>query len=133
MTIEERLKDYILSKHRSVRAFAMSIGIPVSTINMIFKRGIENSSVTTVIRICRGLGISTDELAEGRITPVTTPTLDPVKLEDIFADTKHRILTAEGLTMDGKTMTDADIQSIVKSLDLLIEVQKNYNEFERRK
>lgn len=132
MTIEERLKDYILMKNRSVREFAMKIGMPVSTINMIFKRGIENSSVTTVIRICRGLGISTDELAEGRITPVGLPSLDPVKLEDIFGTAKQAIINADAITLDGEVLSASDIDAVIRSLDVIMEVQKNYTAFNKK-
>ncbi len=69
MTIEERLKDYILSRYNSVREFTIHADIPYTTLDSIFKRGIGNSSVNNVIKICRALNISADELADGNITP----------------------------------------------------------------
>ena len=69
MTIEEKLKNYILSKHNSVREFTIQADIPYTTLASVFNRGIGNSSVNTVIKICRALNISADELADGNIIP----------------------------------------------------------------
>lgn len=69
MTTEKMLKDYILSRYNSVREFTIQADIPYTTLDSIFKRGIGNSSVTNVIKICRALGISADGLADGRIEP----------------------------------------------------------------
>ena len=46
----------------SVRAFSEKAGLPYTTVRSILERGIENSSVNKVIRICEALGISIDEL-----------------------------------------------------------------------
>ena len=72
MTTEEQLKEFILSKYKSLRNFVNTSGIdiPYTTIDGIFKRGIGNSSVTTIIKLCQTLGISTDELANGNIVPI---------------------------------------------------------------
>lgn len=67
MTIEERLKDLILSKYKSIREFTNTIQIPYSTLDTILKRGIRNSNVDNVIKICESLNISADALANGDI------------------------------------------------------------------
>lgn len=67
MTIEEELKAFIRSRYGSVRAFSASSSIPYSTIATIFKRGVNQSSITSLMSICKVLGISVDQLAEGRI------------------------------------------------------------------
>lgn len=69
MKTEELLKDYILSRYSSIREFTSQANIPYTTLDSIFKRGIGNSSVSNVIKICKTLHISADELADGRITP----------------------------------------------------------------
>ncbi len=68
MSIEQKLKDLILSNYSSVREFSRMIDMPYSTLDSIFKRGIENASVSNIIRICTELSISVDELAHGNIT-----------------------------------------------------------------
>lgn len=71
-TSEDKLKDYILSKYKSVREFAIAIDMPYSTIDSIFKRGVRKASVDNVIRICDFLNISTDSLIDGRIEHKTS-------------------------------------------------------------
>lgn len=72
MTIEDRLKDYILLHYKSLRNFVNTsgIGIPYTTIDGIFKRGIYNSSISNILRLCEVLNISADELAKGNIVPI---------------------------------------------------------------
>lgn len=67
MPVEQELKNLILQRYRSVRAFSEETGIPYSTIDSIFKRGIENSSVSNIIKICRALNIDADALGDGKI------------------------------------------------------------------
>ena len=69
MSIEEQLRDLMIKKSGSVNKFAQECGLPQSTIFSIFQRGIGKANVSSVITICRALGISADELTEGRITP----------------------------------------------------------------
>ena len=69
MTIEEKLKNLILERYHSIREFAIYIDMPYTTLDSIFKRGIGNSSVTNIVKICKALHISTDALADGEIRP----------------------------------------------------------------
>ena len=64
---EDKLREYILSKYKSIREFTVSIDMPYSTIDSIFKRGIRKASVDNIIRICDFLNISTDALINGEI------------------------------------------------------------------
>jgi DNA-binding transcriptional regulator YhcF (GntR family) len=48
----------------SNRAFAEEIGIPPTTLQSMLTRGIGKASVDNVIKICRALGITVDELQE---------------------------------------------------------------------
>ena len=71
MTIEEKLKDYIISNYKSLRNFVNTSGVnmPYTTVDGIFKRGIGSASIDNVFRICDALGISADALIEGDIIP----------------------------------------------------------------
>ena len=124
MTKEEKLKQYILTRYKSIREFTQEIDLPYSTISTILKRGIDNSSVTNIIRICQALGISTDELAEGRIVPSATIVSKPIKIEDIIANTKQQIINSNNLTINNQLLNDSEVKSILNSLDLLLEIQK---------
>ena len=68
--IEEKLKTFILSKHKSISDFSKFIDIPYTTVYSILKRGVNKANVLNIIKICKALGISTDELAEGRIVVI---------------------------------------------------------------
>lgn len=46
----------------NMKSFAESNNIPYTTLRSIMQRGIGNASVNNVIKICEGLGITTDEL-----------------------------------------------------------------------
>lgn len=83
MTIEEKLKALMIEKSGSVNKFAHDAGLSTSTVATMFTRGINNTNVNTIIKICQGLHISADELAKGNVAPVfEDPALDLSKLTD---------------------------------------------------
>ncbi len=67
MTVEEQLKELILSRFKSVRAFAIAIDVPPSTINNIFTRGIGGVRLGTAIPMCIALNIDIAYLVSGEI------------------------------------------------------------------
>lgn len=67
MIIEEQLKQLILSKYKSIRAFTKEIDIPYSTIDTMLKRGIGGTSITTVLKVCNALNINADALIENKL------------------------------------------------------------------
>ena len=71
MTTEEQLRDLMIKKSGSVNKFAQEVGLSQSTIFSILSRGINKANIESIITICRALDISADELAEGRITPMS--------------------------------------------------------------
>ena len=125
MTKEDMLKNYILSKYRSVREFTMKNGIPYSTMATIFKRGIDNANVNNVIKICNALNISTDALAEGRIVPVIKEECEIVQIQEILDNAKKVLLTNTNLYLDEKKATKSDIAFFISGIDSLIKMKKN--------
>ena len=128
MTIEDKLKELILKRYHSVREFTISIDMPYTTMDSIFRRGIGNSSVSNVIKICKALGISADGLADGEIVPVKKHTAtflnDMIEVKDILDDTKD-ILTHSGfITLDGDPLNKSDIESIIDAMDVGVEIAK---------
>lgn len=77
MTVEEELKALILASYKSIREFSIALKMPYSTLDSIFKRGVENASIGNIIKICTALDLSVDELAAGRLAarqaPITSP------------------------------------------------------------
>ena len=51
------VRDEISRQYRSMRQFAFSVDIPLSTINSALHNGVGGSSFDTVMRICKILGI----------------------------------------------------------------------------
>ena len=80
MPIEEQLRQLILSKYKSVRAFTLEAQIPYSTVDNIFKRGIGGTAVTTVVKICDTLNITVEGITRGCIEYRNTVTSTPVQL-----------------------------------------------------
>lgn len=74
---EQKLQEYILTKYKSVRDFAMSINIPYSTITNMLKRGLLNSSCDLVLYVTDRLNLDIDELFSGRITLKIDTSLNP--------------------------------------------------------
>lgn len=58
MTKAEILKKEILKQYRSVRQFALDMGIPYSTLVTALERGIEGMAYGTVIRMCDKLNLN---------------------------------------------------------------------------
>ena len=133
MTIEEKLKELILKRYHSIREFTITVEIPYTTIDSILKRGIGNSSVSNVIKICKALGISADELADGRITPISRKVKTPVNFSDyieikeILSDTKERLTHSGELTLDGKPISKDGVESIIDALEVGVEIAKKRN------
>ena len=129
MTIEEKLKDLILSKYKSVREFTIVIDMPYTTIDSIFRRGVGNSSVSNVIKICKALGISADELADGKIVSVQNHIIpgDLSEIKDILSDTKARLIHHDNLTFNGDPVSDDTIDAIVHGIDVSLELAKRRN------
>ena len=65
--IENKIKVMILEKYGSIRRFANKIQVPYTTIDTIFKRGLLNANVLTVIKICNELDIDINELANNKV------------------------------------------------------------------
>ena len=86
MNIEETIKELMIKKCGSVNKFAKACGLPTSTVATMFTRGINNTNINTIIKICQALNISVDELANGRITylsDVERPVIEFEKLTEL--------------------------------------------------
>lgn len=54
----EILKGVILSRYKSIRQFAVEMGIPYSTLITALERGVDGMAYSTVIRICEALSLN---------------------------------------------------------------------------
>ena len=128
MTTEEKLKDLILKRYDSVREFTIAIDIPYTTMSSIFKRGIDNSSVSNIIKICKALNISADALADGEIRPIinrpSVSTEDNIEITDFLSNAKDTIIHSNKITLDGKIVSKATLESIIDTIEIGVEIAK---------
>lgn len=101
MTIEDELRSLMVKKSGSVNKFASECGVPYSTIASIFRRGVINTNINTIIKICQALQISADELSNGRIT--------------YLAEVAHPLIEFEKLSKDNQTRLLAYYQTLLDS------------------
>lgn len=66
--IELQLRNYILAQYNTLSNFSKQAKIPYSTLDSIFKRGINNCTIANIVKICSFLNISIDELLKGNIS-----------------------------------------------------------------
>jgi len=135
MTIEDKLKNLILSRYRSIREFTQVIDMPYSTFDGILKRGIDNSSVVNVIKVCQALEISADALADGQIRPtchLRESQIDASDVAHIIDQVKSKILTYDNLTLQGKPIDPIIRNTLANSLDIVIEVGVQLSEQEKK-
>lgn len=58
----EVLRSLIFDQFHNVKEFSEAAGLPYTTVRSILSRGIENSSLDNVIKMCKTLGTTIDEL-----------------------------------------------------------------------
>lgn len=127
MTIEEKLRDYILSKYKSLREFVQTTDLPYSTVDGVLKRGIANSRIGNVLAICEALEISADELSNNKIVPKgknIQRRSHMTEINDIISYTKRNIQEYDDLTIDGEPMTENEIEMLMDALDIGIGIIK---------
>lgn len=84
--LENKLKELIINKYGSIRQFSIKINIPYTTVDSILKRGIDNSNVGNVIKMCKALNISIDNLLDnGKI--ISTLSFDNGLVTDLPSET----------------------------------------------
>lgn len=123
MTIENKLKRYIMTRYSSLREFTIKSDIPYSTVNAILKRGISNSSLSNVSKICKALNISLDELEHNRIVPLDNSdiTEEDIELENVVQYYKFKLQKSENILLDDRPLADNEKYFIMDSLDIMLE------------
>ena len=66
-TIELQLKELIISKYGSLKAFTDTIDMPWTTLDSILKRGIDKANITNILKITAELNLDTEQLALGTL------------------------------------------------------------------
>ena len=87
MSLEQELKDYIKERYGSLSAFCREIEMPLTTLDTILKRGIENANISNIMKITQALNISADALANGSIEEKLTK----IEIEKLNKDNKIKL------------------------------------------
>ena len=126
MSIEEKLKGLILSRYRSLREFTQTIDMPYQTMDSILKRGVDKASISNIIKICKALDISADELANGHIVPngLRHTTLEMTEIIDVLEFVKSNFHDRSDLTIDGRPADEDDLSLLSDGLTITIELLK---------
>lgn len=127
LTIEDKLKNLILERYGTFTEFCRCIDMPNSTFTSIMQKGVHNANITNIIKICRALDISTDELAHDKIVPKGKKLQSQksmTDIEDIIKFTKMNISTYSDLTISGIPLKEDDIASLLDAIDLCLEFIK---------
>ena len=121
MTIETRLKHKIIDEYGSLSSFVEHTDLKYSTVDSILKRGVMNSNINNVIKICQALRISTDELAKGNIVPIEETDKEDFDITDFIRIFRYKLSDPETAVLDGQHLTAGEADFFINSLDLVIE------------
>lgn len=122
MTTEDKLKQLILNEYGSVRKFTQKFNLPYATVASIFSKTIQQTSVSTLIKVCSALGISADELINGNIVYLDTNPA-PVKVEDLVVQFKNQLFNIN-ITLNDKPLDSTTAARIATYMDVLMEAEK---------
>lgn len=81
----EILKDLILKDGTSIRSFSEKAGIPYTTLRSILERGVGKASVDNVLKICKALGITAEQLDDMSNGIISTELKDTEEIHTIAA------------------------------------------------
>jgi hypothetical protein len=128
MSIEEKLREYILAHYKSIREFTKKVDMPYTTVDGILKRGVANSSIGNVLKICKALNISADELANNRIVTLNkepTPHVFIANIPDMIEYMKNNPEEFYDLTVDDKPLDNVEWETMLNSMTLIVEFIRN--------
>lgn len=123
MEVENQLKQLILENFKSVREFTLKIGVPYSTVNTIFTRGIDGTNIRTIVNICKALNIDVESLSEGKIIKKinTRPFSEQMSINDnIFMIRIKKLMDESNLSItdicEDTDLSIDDLKEIINGL-----------------
>ena len=120
MTRESYLREKIL-EHGTVKEFAEKIDMPYTTLLSILKN-VGGASINNVIKICAGLGISADMLAEIGDEMTMSEKKDGYYTDPEAAEFAEYLRTRPGARMlfsAAKDISKEDLEKAVEYIELL--------------
>ncbi|MEG1727154.1 MAG: helix-turn-helix transcriptional regulator [Acidaminococcaceae bacterium] len=122
MSVTERLHKFMESEGLSKADIARLSGIPYTTIDGLFKKGDENTKLSTLKKLAALLNCSLDELTEDSSDPTPTYYLDPEAgqmAQEIYDNPGMRILFDAA-----KDVSAGDLKTVA---DLVAKMRKKEN------
>nr|WP_237087005.1 helix-turn-helix transcriptional regulator [Paenibacillus ihbetae] len=118
--IDKLIEEMGLSR----RAFAEKIGLPATTLQSMLSRGVGKASVDNVIKVCKGLGITTDQL-EKMAEFGTTDLREIEKLDSNNKLSEEEIITlaAHQIGHDGP-LSEQEIEQIKLAMKIALSREK---------
>ncbi len=112
--LEEKIKKLIIEKYGSIRQFALKIDVPYTTVDTILKRGIDNSNVGNVIKICKTLGLSVDKSIEKKDLILDT-NIDEKKQfsEEEKKEALKQVLKDKGFLNENEEISKDDVNKLI--------------------
>lgn len=110
--LENKLKELIIEKFGSVRQFSLKINLPYTTVDSILKRGLDNSNVGNVIKMCKALDISIDNLLDER---EIVPNLEI----DTNQNKYKQMLKDKGLMDENENIDEEKLNKLLKINDMI--------------
>lgn len=65
--MEEEIKKLIIERYNSLNNFCKQFDFPWSSVKAMLTRGIKNSSITNVIKLCNALNLDLEKMSQGII------------------------------------------------------------------
>lgn len=65
--MEEEIKGLIIKRYNSLNNFCKQFDFPWSTVKAMLTRGINNSSISNVIKLCNALNLDLEKMSQGVI------------------------------------------------------------------
>ena len=121
--LEEKLKDLILSRYKTLADFSEECGINYQTLWAILSRGVNKASINNIIKICQTLGISTDELAQGAIVFVKKPAPEYIQIEKLRSSFEFMI-NDERITFEGEPLSEDEKYFLLDAIEINLELLK---------
>lgn len=112
MEREEVLKTLIRNTGLSMRAFAENAGIPNTTLHSMLERGIGKASVDNVIKVCKTLNITVEQLNEMARNNSLTPLNKENDAKEVDTLAAH---------LEGKNITPQKMKLLEKYIDALFD------------
>ena len=129
--LEEKIKKLIIEKYGSIRQFALKIDVPYTTVDTILKRGIDNSNVGNVIKICKTLGLSVDKSIEKKDLILDT-NIDEKKQfsEEEKKEALKQVLKDKGFLNENEEISKDDVNKLIdfakRNKDYIIDKREEY-------